>query len=147
VSESRQNFELAVLPEVLVEGRRSPDPQSIHHDEADRVAQRVGLVLVSTDELDCSAMIVARHVDKARETGVNLLEEPTGELSWGSSPVDSQQQGMRLVNHCRRRQAGLSILAEEVLGRSMMLVAVCESGVEHARIDEDHSLLLGGVEK
>jgi hypothetical protein len=143
------DLEPPVLPEVLVEGRRSPDPQALHDDEADRVAQRVGLVLVSTDELDGPAVIFARHVDDPREAGVNLIEEPAGELSRGRSPVDSQQERMRLVNHGRRRQEirVASAPVQEVSGLVTMLVVVGEASVEHARIDEDHSLLLGGVEK
>ena len=54
---STQNFKLAELFEVIVEGGHAANFQPLHHDERNRVAERIRFVTVLSKQADCSLMI------------------------------------------------------------------------------------------
>ncbi len=45
---------------------------------------------MSTDELDSSAVIVARHMDDSGEASLDFVEESASDLRRGSAAVDAQ---------------------------------------------------------
>ena len=72
---------LAVGAEILVERNRLVDSQPLHDNEAERVAQRVQLVLVRPDQRDRFLFIVLAEPDQIVSIGVNRVQKSQDRLA------------------------------------------------------------------
>src|SRR3972149_5797983 len=88
---SFQHREPAVLPEVPIEGDGVLDPEPLHHDEGQGVAERIRLVLVRPKQVGRLLLIARAHAVDVAETVVELVEDPHSELPTIASAIRQKE--------------------------------------------------------
>ena len=133
-----QNLEAAVLLKVSIEGDGFFDSQPLHDDEALRVAERVRLVVVGTNQGDGARLIGGADAFDAVGIPNDHVEEFDRIATSTSRP--NEEQGVRLDHNgvrCNETPA-LNLSAVKKIKRSCVCRVLGEQeGDESAGINED----------
>ena len=76
-----QDREPSVLPEMAVESDDFGDAKALHHREAQCVTERVGLVLVVTENGDGACLVILSPVHDLAQAALDMLQEAKSGLS------------------------------------------------------------------
>ena len=133
-----ENHEPAVLSKMAVEGDRLLDPEPLHNDEAEGVAEREALVAIGSKECERLRFVSLANAFDAASGALDRLQELEGECSSVARP--SEQKRVRLVNNSigRHELPALTFTKlEEGACSDVRSIFDCREGEEATGVDED----------
>lgn len=80
-----------MLPEVPIEGDCLSDAKALCNHEAQSIAERVGLILVVTEESDGAYLVIVGHAYDLAQTALDMLQEAKSGLSSFTGAVRKQR--------------------------------------------------------
>lgn len=132
-----QNREAAVLPKVAIEGNCVLDAQPFHHHEAERVAERVGLVLVGSNESDGMLLISQTDALNSALRTLKPIKELNGATTCFAGPHEKQRIGLDHNRVGGNQLPGLGVGTFEEVGSAFVeLVLRDQKRVESSAVNE-----------